>query len=297
MKTARSVAAAVAVAALAVAVVIPAGGRVQARLVHGRATLRGRDDISSNWSGYVAAGPGSTATTASPAMTYTDVTGQWVEPTAACVPGSPSSVAIWVGLGGYSESSSDLEQAGTSADCGPNGSPSYYAWYELVPANSVTVKALQIFPGDVISSAVVIDGTSVVVQVTDRTRKTRFTRHLTMSSPDQTSAEWIVEAPTQCNGGTSCRQLALTNFGSIAFGHTYAIGNGISGTISSPGWIATALQLVPAGSRYFGSVNGTDQATGGPGAGTSPLAAAGKGFTVTWQERPPPSVGRPPVGG
>jgi hypothetical protein len=136
----------------------------------------------------------------------------------------------------------------------------------------------------------------VLVQVTDRTRKTRFTKHLTMASPDQTSAEWIVEAPTQCNGNTSCRQLALTNFDSLSFSHTYAIGNGVSGTISSPNWIATALQLVPAGSRYFGSVNGTEHATG-PGAGTSPLAADGKGFTVTWQERPPPTGGVPPTGG
>ena len=147
MKTAGSVFAAAAVAVLAVAAVAPAG-RALAGRVDRSAALQGRADISSNWSGYVAAGPGSTATTASPAMAYTDVTGQWVEPRAACVPGSPSSVAIWVGLGGYSESSNDLEQAGTSADCGPNGSPSYYAWYELVPANSVTIKTLQVFPGD-----------------------------------------------------------------------------------------------------------------------------------------------------
>jgi hypothetical protein len=293
MKTARSVVAAAAVVGLAAAV-LPGGGRAEARLIDGPARHQGNEDISSNWSGYVAAGLGSTATTASSGMTYTDVTGQWVEPRAACAPGSPSSVAIWVGLGGYSESSNDLEQTGTSADCGPNGVPSYYAWYELVPANSVTVKTLKIYPGDVISSAVVIDGSSVLVQVTDRTRKTRFTRHLTMAAPDQTSAEWIVEAPTQCNGGSSCRQLALTNFGSIAFSHSYAIGNGISGTISSPSWIDTALQLVPAGSRFFGSVNGTDQPTGGPGAGTSPLAPDGKGFTVTWQEQPPPASGPTP---
>ena len=68
-----------------------------------------RTDVSSNWAGYVATGIGSTASTASASMTYTDVTGQWVQPRATCKRGIPTSVAIWVGLGGYSESSQALD--------------------------------------------------------------------------------------------------------------------------------------------------------------------------------------------
>ena len=72
-------------------------------------------------------------------MSYTDVTGQWVQPKANCSKGRTSSVAIWVGLGGYTVGSNSLEQTGTSADCDANGRATYYAWYELVPAAPVTI--------------------------------------------------------------------------------------------------------------------------------------------------------------
>ena len=282
MKTAGPVVAAL--AALAVLVAVAEGAPAQ--LFQAHAALAKGADISSNWSGYVTTGPGSTATTASPSMTYTDVTGQWIEPKASCAGGSPTAVAIWVGLGGYSESSNELEQTGTSADCAADGSTSYYAWYELVPADSITVAGLKVLPGDVIASTVVINGDNVLVQVTDRTRKTRFTRHLTMASPDQTSAEWIVEAPTQCGASSNCRQLTLTDFGSLAFTRSYAKGNGVSGTISGNGWQTTALQLVPAGNRFFGAAEGTADSPVVPGAATSALTPDGAGFTVTWQARP-----------
>ena len=55
-------------------------------------------------------------------MSYTDVTGQWVQPKAVCKDGRPTSLAIWVGLGGYSVTSQELEQVGTSADCDEKGS-------------------------------------------------------------------------------------------------------------------------------------------------------------------------------
>ena len=169
-------------------------------------------DVTSNWAGYSATGPGSSSTTASASMSFTDVTGQWREPRATCTGDSPTSVAIWVGLGGYSVTANALEQAGTSADCHADGTASYYAWYELVPAYSVTV-GLKVKPGDVITSSVVVDGTDVLVQVIDRTRKARFTKHLTMAAPDLTSAEWVAEAPAECGGFGECRQIPLTNFG------------------------------------------------------------------------------------
>ena len=63
----------------------------------------------------------------------------------------PTSLAIWVGLGGYSLTSQELEQVGTEADCDEHGKPSYYIWYELVPADPVNLK-LRIDPGDTIVS-------------------------------------------------------------------------------------------------------------------------------------------------
>jgi hypothetical protein len=242
-------------------------------------------DVSSNWAGYVATGFGSTATTASSSMTYTDVTGQWVQPKATCTPGTPTSVAVWVGLGGYSINSQELEQVGTSADCSASGKASYYIWYELVPADSVNLK-LKIRPGDTIVSVVEASGTDVLVQVIDRTRKTRFTRHLTMASPDLTSAEWIVEAPSQCGDGGYCSQIPLTYFGSFAFARSFAKGNGTGGTISSPSWTSTALELVPRSARFYGDPHQSATATGA-GATVSGLTSDGSGFSVDWQATPP----------
>ncbi len=182
-------------------------------------------------------------------------------------------------------SSQKLEQAGTSADCSGSGAPTYYAWYELVPADAVNVR-LKIDPGDVIASTVLVNGSNVLVQVTDRTRRTRFTRHLSTVTPDLTSAEWITEAPAECTDTNSCQQLALTNFNAINFIRTYAIGNGLPGTITSSNWTATAIELIPHAHRFFG--NTYNSGSGKAGAGASPLglAADGSGFTVDWQASP-----------
>lgn len=253
-----------------------------------RAATNAATDVSSNWAGYVANGIGSTSATASPSMTYTDVTGTWTQPTATCTPGSSASAAVWVGIGGYSQTSEKLEQTGTSADCDSSGKATYYAWYELVPADSVNIKNLKINPGDVITSTVLITGNDVLVQVKNRTRKTVFTKHLAMDTPDLTSAEWIAEAPALCGSNGDCRQLKLTNFGTVNFKRTFAIGNNAGGTITSPNWMSTAIQLVPHARRFFGDPNDPTSSATGAGAAPSGLTADGSGFTVTWQPNPTP---------
>lgn len=272
--------AAAAAAALALAA-FAGGGSGGPGLVRGPAEASA-PNVSSNWAGYVATGTASTTVTAGSDMAFTDVTGRWRQPAATCTPGRTSSAAVWVGLGGYSESSEKLEQAGTSADCDPAGRPTYYAWYELVPANSVTI-SLSIRPGDVITASVVVEGDDVIVQIKNRTRGRSFTKHLPMTAPDVTSAEWIAEAPAAC-GALGCRDLELTNFGSVVFSRTFAKGNGVGGTISSPNWLATAIRLVPQARRFFGE----DAAPGatGPGAAPSALAPDGSGFTVSWRAHP-----------
>jgi hypothetical protein len=236
-------------------------------------------DVSSNWAGYAVTGVGSTATTASTGMSFTDVTGSWTQPTATCTPGQSTSAAIWVGIGGYTVGSNALEQTGTSADCSSAGKATYYAWYELVPATSVTLK-LKVAAGDKITSTVLIKGTDVLVQVKNRTRHTAFTKHLKMASPDLTSAEWIAEAPSECTATGFCRTVPLTNFGSITFSKVAALGNGQGGTLTGPGWESTPIQLVPRARRFFGDVNASATST----AGASPVdpSTDGSGFTVNW---------------
>ena len=153
-----------------------------------------------------------------------------------------------------------------------------------MPANSVNIK-LKINPGDTVAAVVQVSGTNVLVQVIDRTRKTRFTKNLTMAAPDLSSAEWIAEAPSECSSSGRCDALALTNFGSVNFTRTFATGNGVGGTISSPNWMSTAIQLVPDAHRGYGYF---DPSSGGGSAGAAPgaLLPDGSGFSVTWQANP-----------
>jgi Peptidase A4 family len=273
----RSVLAIGAAAAIAGTVaLVGAGGdnstdsRVYASLVRTAAT-----DVSANWSGYVATAP---------ATTFTSVTGTWRQPATTCSAASAGSAsAFWVGLGGASSASQALAQIGTSADCTSSGTPSYYAWYELVPAASVKL-GLKIKPGDLITTSVnVVHDTNVLVQIKNRTRKTSFTRELTPSALDLTSADWIAEAPSSCNR-YRCRTLALANFGSVSFRRIAAIGNGIGGTLTDPSWIATSIDLVSNGRRAF--FPGPDSYTGSSGstgsASTDAVSPDGRSFTVSW---------------
>jgi hypothetical protein len=195
-----------------------------------------------------------------------------------------TSSAFWVGLGGLDVSSQALEQIGTSAECSNLGQPTYYAWYELVPSASVNLK-LKINPGDTITTSVnVIDATTVKVQVKNRTRRTSFTKNLTFATPDLTSAEWIAEAPSQCDQ-FRCTPVPLANFSSVSFSRIAAIGNSIGGTITNPSWTTSSIQLVPSSSRGFfpGPNRFASDTSSTAGATPDQVSRDGKGFTVTWQ--------------
>jgi Peptidase A4 family len=252
-------------------------------------------DVSSNWSGYAITGVGSTATNAVTTMSFSDVTGTWVQPAATCPPGQSTSAAIWVGLGGYTVGSSALEQTGTSADCSSSGKATYTAWYELVPEPSVNIK-LKIAPGDTITSTVVVKGNDVTVQVKNRTRHTSFTKHLQMEEPDLTSAEWITEAPSECTYAGLCRTVQLTNFGSVTFNRIAALGNGQGGTLNGPSWESTPIQLIPRARRVFGDVQSVSSgltAGASPSTPSSDCSPAGCSFTINWVA----NAGQPPAGG
>jgi hypothetical protein len=192
---------------------------------------------SSNWAGYAV-----TSTDPLTPVTYTSVSGSWVQPAAQCSATPSAFSAFWVGLGGFSETSQALEQIGTESDCTAGGQAKYAVWYELVPAASVPVK-LKIFPGNRISANVTVSGQLVTVQLKNLTRKTSFTKRLSMPSPDVSSAEWIAEAPSACSGLGNCRTLPLANFGTVAFSSAKALAAGHGGTIVDAAWAATAIEL------------------------------------------------------
>jgi hypothetical protein len=236
--------------------------------------------VSSNWSGYAIVSPDD----ATAPLSFSDVTGTWVQPKAKCSTTKATSAAFWVGIGGYDESSNSLEQLGTGVDCdGASTTPTYYAWWELVPASSVRIK-LKISPGDTINAAVLVSGQTITFSLKDVTRGSRFSKVLTTSQAlDTGSAEWIAEAPSECGSFGHCQVVPLTNFGTVTFTKSAAIANTHPGTLTDALWSASPIELITGGqtSRFFGQV--TDDGSG-TGAVPGDVTTDGRGFSVSYAQ-------------
>ena len=134
---------------------------------------------SGNWSGYAVTG-----------STFTTATATWVQPKASCTSSDgETDMSPWVGLDGYS--SSTVEQTGTSADC-DGSSVDYYAWYEMYPANYVTINHT-VAAGDSFTGTVThTSGTSYKLTLTDNTEDWTYSVTKKLSA-DDSSAEAVLE--------------------------------------------------------------------------------------------------------
>jgi hypothetical protein len=241
--------------------------------------------VSENWAGYEATTTNSTG--------FSAASGSWVVPTVSCTSGETYN-ADWVGLGGGDENSSALEQEGTQSDCSSSGKATYYAWYELVPSAPVKIK-MTVSPGDRIWSRTAVSGDRVTVEVDNKTTGQNFTKTLTMTdaTPDTSTAEWVAEAPSACEGGASgeCEALPLADFGTVTFSHAYATSDGHTKSVS--GWTDQAIALSPESSSadgYGGGYGGgygvgnaaSETTSNSEGAAPGVLSAEGTSFTVTY---------------
>jgi hypothetical protein len=159
---------------------------------------------SLNWAGYTLSG----------APSYTSVHATWTVPAASCDTGQASMSAFWVGLGGFSRTATGVEQIGTASNCDGKGRPAYFAWYELFPAPAQPVP-VSVQPGDTIDASVTAnrDGTYTLTL-------NGFSTTQVGPAADNTSAEWITEAPSTCTPMLAhCKPLPLTDFGSVTFGN------------------------------------------------------------------------------
>jgi hypothetical protein len=258
----------IALIAAAVVTTLAASGGTASTTTRQFASNVGTGSVSSNWSGYALQDVNAAG------LQFTSVTGTWTVPVTKCTTGSTASAAFWVGLGGSSETATGLEQTGTAADCS-NGTARYYAWYEILPAAAIEVP-LKVKPGDQITTSVNVNGTTTLVQIKNRTRKTSFTKALQVATPDLSSAEWVAEAPATCTSTGRCSVLPLANFGNVTFTRAAAIASAHPGTITDPTWAADAISLVPQSSGRFGVQSSAAGATPGP------LSADGRSFGVSW---------------
>jgi hypothetical protein len=227
--------------------------------------------VSSNWSGYAVHRSG---------VRFRQASAVWRQPSASCKSGNESYSATWVGLGGYSASSDALEQIGTEIDCN-GGRIVSSAWYELVPAPSQSID-MTVRPGDVMAAQVDVVGHRVTLTLQDTTRHRTFTKVLYTSAIDLSSAEWIVEAPSDCISATSCQTLPLADFGKTSFALAAATStSGLAGTISSHAWGTTKITLSPGGRRFV-AYRGSGASAGG--AVPSKLTAGGSAFNVSYEQ-------------
>jgi hypothetical protein len=276
---------AAAIAALALGAAAAAGA--QSPLVHPATESHSPLSSTANWAGYAVTG-----LAGGPAVSFTHVTGTWKATFATCDANDDDAAnSVWVGLGGFNQGSQSLEQIGTESHCSSNVPPSYYAWYQLVPGPALSF-ALTIEPGDTIKASVTVaGGTHVTLVLRDLTRDTVASERAIAASPDLSSAEWIAEAPSECDvnaqsDGTntvSCGQTPLANFGSVTFSKSSATGNGHTGTIGDRAWAQDPVQLVPSSSgsgNSFGTPSSAAAGTCAPAA----LSRGGALFTVRWTQ-------------
>ena len=169
---------------------------------------------STNWSGEIVTG-----------STYTAINGEWTVP--SVVPSESAEYsASWIGIDGVGNST--LIQTGTSQDT-DDGSTSYYAWVELLPAVSVPIEDAPVSPGDAMDADIVETSPDVWrIEILDMTQNWFYQQSFDYSTPGA-SAEWIEEAPT-----VDGSQSALANFGSTTFSVTGLSTTGVGLSVLNP---------------------------------------------------------------
>ncbi len=256
-------------------------------LAFGSAGARADTSVSTNWAGYVAHRSG---------VRFNRVIATWRQPDATCVAGSPTFSAMWVGLGGYSSSSAALEQIGSETDCSASGRMVTSAWYEMVPAPSHNL-SLPTHAGDLMRGAVSVSGEITTLTLANLTRHASVSKRVRTSQLDLGSAEWILEAPSECNtSGSFCETLPLTDFGRAAFSDAAArTTTGHTGAISGSRWGATEIRLLTGGDgrgEFVQYRSGAGIGTATPSALTSGHSAFSLRFSATDPEPDQPEVAR-----
>jgi Peptidase A4 family len=219
------------------------------------------DGVSSNWAGYAAHG-----------ASFHSVSASWREPGVTCARGQTTYSAYWVGLGGYRAGSNALEQIGTEADC-QGGRAVQSAWFEMVPAASMPVY-IPVNAGDALTASVAVSGHRATLVLDNVTRHRTYRTTVSSGPIDTSSAEWIVEAPSDCL--STCTTLPLANFGSAQFtGARAQLASGYAGGINDHHWSTTRIRLAPAARQFVGS-----HLLGGASAAT--LSWGGSVFSVSY---------------
>jgi hypothetical protein len=167
-------------------------------------------NTSSNWFGY------QQGSVEQGGKLFTAITGNWTVPTATQhTSGQAEDSADWIGIGGgcvdanCAVGDSTLIQTGTEQDVAADGSTSYDAWYELVPAPEFEITNMTVKPGDQMHASISQAAPEVWdVTIQDVTQNESYSTTVPYPSTMDT-AEWIEETPLEI--GTDAGFAALPN--------------------------------------------------------------------------------------
>jgi hypothetical protein len=185
--------------------------------------------ISLDWAGYIVA-----SNSENPQPLITRVSASWTVPQITASQQNSFSAA-WIGIGGHVDNT--LIQVGTEQDY-VNGKSTYSVWYELLPADGVTISTMSVSAKDSMTASISLldSGTNTwSIEIDDITTGQTFKNNFFYDS-SRLSAEWIVERPTV---GRSLGTLA--NFGSITFTNSSAEMNATSQPIRSFPFVQTVM--------------------------------------------------------
>jgi Peptidase A4 family len=241
-----------AVGALAFASVASAstGSPVRGHVLHLAPGTVGKANTNSsnNWFGY------NQGTLEQGSKLFNSITGDWTVPTATnFAPGQAGNSSDWIGIGGgcidanCTVGDTTLIQTGTEQDVDANGNQTYDAWYEVIPAPSLTITNMTVRPGDHMHAAIseVVANSDVwKITLQDVTRGESFTTTLPYPSTHAT-AEWIEETPLLI--GTNAGLASLPNLTETSF--TGATVNGQNANLKA----SEAIDLTDANGNVIGA--------------------------------------------
>jgi hypothetical protein len=213
---------------------------------------------SNNWFGY------NQGTLEQGGKVFHAITGDWTVPTATQhTAGQDEASSDWIGIGGgcldagCTVGDNTLIQTGTEQDMS-GGTASYSAWYELIPAPSLTISSITVHPGDHMHASIseTISGANVWnITLQDVTTGKSFSTTVPYSSTHAT-AEWIEETPLTF--GTSGAGLAaLPNLTNVPF--SAATTNGANAGLKA----AEEIQLVDSSGKVIGTPSAPNSTANG----------------------------------
>jgi hypothetical protein len=263
-RLAASVTVALAAVAVGAGSASAAGLTAHGQLLHLTHGARVNTNQSSNWFGY---GQG---TLEQGSKLLDSITGDWTVPAATQhTSGQAEASSDWIGIGGgcvdagCTVTDSTLIQTGTEQDVDATGAPSYSAWWEIVPAPSISISNMTVSPGDHMHASIselANDANVWNITIQDVTKNESFSTTVPYPSTHAT-AEWIEETPLEI--GTNAGFAALPNLTNPAFSSGTVNGAAVKLTPSEE------MQLIDSGGNVIGT----------PSAPT----AAGSGFDAcTW---------------